>query len=84
MKKAYCKPDILFEDFSLSTNIAGDCDVKTNTPSANSCGLDLSGVEVFLSFCGDIKVDAIDGGADGEYNGVCYHVFSNGNNLFNS
>lgn len=85
MKKLYTKPIVIIENFSLSTNIAGDCETKTNIPSNNSCGLDFSGLMVFMqgmNGCTDIKVDNV--GGDGVFNGICYHVPSGNNNLFNS
>lgn len=85
MKKIYSKPEIAFESFSLSANIAGDCEAKTNLQGQNSCGMDFSGLKVFMQGmggCTDIKVDSQ--GGDGDYNGICYHVPSGDNNLFNS
>ncbi len=81
MKRAYKKPEIMFEDFSLSVNIAS-CDVSTNfaknvckyewTPSK---GLFLEG----MNLC-DIKI------ADGDpaYNGICYHQPVADSQLFSS
>lgn len=85
MKKVYSKPEIMFEDFTLSVNIAGDCEEKTNNPSNSTCGMDFSGLKVFLDGmggCSDIPVDNV--GGDGEFNGICYHVPSGDKNLFNS
>lgn len=89
MKKTYSKPKIYLESFSMSQNIAGDCEVKTNTPSRGQCGVDFGPYVLFLdtenSDCtGDGRVTSQ--GGDGEYNGICYHVFSNNGekNLFNS
>lgn len=89
MKKAYMKPEILFEDFSLSQSIAAGCEEKTNTPSQEQCGFEFGPYVVFLdtpdSKCtGDGRVDNM--GGDGEWNGICYHVFANDGerNLFNS
>jgi hypothetical protein len=84
MKKVYSKPVIMFEDFSLSTNIAGSCDVDTNVQSQNQCGMDFSGVTVFLDTMNGCAIKVTSVGGDGEYGGICYHVFSNGYNLFNS
>ena len=39
MKKVYMKPEIVFEDFSLSTSIAA-CDNEVNSADLNSCGVD--------------------------------------------
>jgi len=86
MKKTYKKPIAIIENFSLATSIAGDCETKTNMPSNNSCGLDFSGVTVFMQdmggCAGGIEVDNL--GGDGEFNGICYHVPTGDNNLFNS
>ena len=84
MKRAYSKPEIMFESFSLSTNIAGDCEVRTNTPAQGVCAYtyedEFGGtVTLFTSkvaACGDTEVSD-------EYGGICYHTFAN-NNLFNS
>lgn len=85
MKKRYQKPEILFEAFSVSTNIASDCEVKTNSPSNSTCGMDFSGLKVFMdgmNGCSDIGVT--NQGGDGEWNGICYHIPSGDKNLFNS
>lgn len=84
MKKAYTKPAIMFEDFTLSTNIAGDCETKTNTPNSGNCAYTvydefLGKLDVFLS---DMNICTTKE-ADGEYNGICYQV-PYGENLFNS
>lgn len=84
MRKAYSKPEILFESFTLSTNIAGSCKTDTYLPSNDQCGLDFSGLIVFMEGmggCTDIQVG--NEGGDGEFNGICYHV-PYGDNLFNS
>lgn len=83
MKKVYTKPAIMFEDFTLSTSIAGDCEVKLNTPNNTSCGYRPEGYDA------DIFVEGITGcaekHADGTYgDGICYHVPDAGYNLFNS
>lgn len=86
MKKAYMKPDIIFEDFTLSTSIAGSCEVPTSTPGARQCGLDFGAGVIFLdTMLGICTIKVKDNGSgDGEHNGICYHVFSNGRNIFNS
>ena len=84
MKKVYAKPEIVFESFSLSQNIAAGCEVKTNLPGNKTCGLDFSGVVIFLdSISGCVEKITSEGG-DGSYNGICYHVFTGESNLFNS
>lgn len=80
MKKAYVKPYIVFEDFSMSTNIAGDCELDTPEPSsAQSCGYPIKGSVVFVE--GAQCTYKPQGGV---YNGYCYHVPTENNNLFNS
>lgn len=89
MKKVYKKPEIMFEDFTLSTNIAGDCEKKTNTQNSGTCAYTVAtkygSWEVFtdaVSAC-TTKESTLDGVADGVYNSICYHV-PYGENLFNS
>ena len=82
MKKVYMKPEVVFEDFSLSTNIASGCEIKTNTPSQGTCayGEDTDfGVAIFLDSVAACTYHQ----AEGEFNKICYHTFEN-NNLFNS
>ena len=86
MKKVYTKPEIFFDDFSLSQNIAGDCEEKIDTQARGQCGLDFGSFVVFLGTVGtkctgDGIVDGTDG--DGQYGNICYHV-PYGENLFNS
>lgn len=87
MKKKYVKPEFIFEDFSLNTTIAGGCGTPTKTPSYGQCGIDFSGLKLFLDTvagCTDIQVKDEDLDGDEAYNGICYHVFSNGSSNFNS
>lgn len=87
MKREYAKPDILFESFSLSTSIAGDCEAKTNTSAKGQCGLPSTGLgTVFLDTIEDCSFKVKDGEflGPGDNDGMCYHVFSQYNNLFNS
>ena len=85
MKKAYSKPQIMFEDFTLTTNIAAGCEVKTRTPSENQCGVNASGINIFLegmTGCADFGF-VVSAGGDGSFGNICYHV-PYGENLFNS
>ena len=89
MKKVYSKPEIFFESFSLSQNIASDCEVKPGDSilEFTGAGAGLGGGSVGYAFSAtNCDVDVTNGGGDGEYNGVCYHVFSNNGtvNVFNS
>lgn len=87
MKKTYTKPGIVFESFLMDTNIAGDCEVKTNTPSKSQCGINYGPFVVFLDATGSLCTGAgrvPSTGGDGDYNGLCYHVPTGDKNLFNS
>ena len=84
MKKVYTKPEIMFESFTLSQAIAGDCTVKTSTPSEGNCAYGYKD-----EFFGDVVLFTNDMNAcefqqpDG-YNGICYDVPTASNLLFNS
>lgn len=85
MKKTYEKPQIMFEDFTLSTNIAAGCEVKTDTQANGTCAYTtvdefLGAVNIFLEGISACTTKA----AGGEYNGFCYHNPYDSNNLFNS
>ena len=81
MKKTYTKPQICFESFAMSTNIAGSCELDTPQPSTTqSCGYPIQGTVVFVEGIAACKHKA----QDGLYNGFCYHVPTEYNNLFNS
>lgn len=82
MKKEYCKPDIMFESFSLSTDIAAGCGVIIRTFIGGQCGLDMGGEMLFV---GDVQgcIEKVDD--DGtSTNGICYHVPTNDTKMFNS
>lgn len=90
MKKKYSKPEIVFESFTLSTNIAGDCSVPTSTPNQGSCAYTVETKygtwHVFtdaVAACGtsDGSLDQLE---DGIYNGICYNVPYDESTLFNS
>lgn len=88
MKKAYVKPAIMFESFSLSTNIAGDCEKIIDNQNRGNCGMEFGDITVFISeYTGCSTNDGVTidvGGDDGSYNGLCYHVPFDTKNLFNS
>lgn len=81
MKREYIRPDIVFEDFTLSTAIAGTCGVATGLPSQNQCGLEYGPYELFTDAVGGCTKKIDDSGA---FNGMCYHVFTDANRLFSS
>lgn len=79
MKKAYSKPEIMFESFISSTNIAG-CGVDTNLPSKDVCGIPQGpGVTLFMEGISGCSVNVKDGD-----NNVCYHNPTDTNMLFGS
>lgn len=83
MKREYTKPIIVFENFSMSTNIAAGCEHITNNHVENVCGYldqrDPTKIRVFMvGIQGCVRTEP-----DG-YNGVCYHNPSETYNLFNS
>lgn len=82
MKKVYRKPAIVFENFTLSTGIAGNCEVKTNTPSQMQCpyGENDYGYPIFL----DGVSACVSKVQDGNNNTFCYHIPIESNTLFNS
>ena len=77
MKKAYSKPEIVFENFMSSTNIAA-CGIDTNLQTRNVCGIDFGGGTVLfttgISHCTE----------EGANYDVCYDNPSDDNRLFGS
>jgi len=84
MKKVYEKPDILFEDFSLCTDIAVGCEVIANH-SYNVCVYeeDDGRGNVLTVFTEDV-MGCVYKPANGNHNGLCYHNPSITNTLFTS
>lgn len=80
MKKAYSKPDIVFEDFSLSTNIAAGCEALANFPQGDCGYVFAPDVVIFMEERHGCTTEV----ETGEYNGICYHNPSDDNNLFSS
>lgn len=82
MKKTYSKPEIFFENFSLSTSIAGNCDVIIGLPSQFACGIpDENGTGSTIFSSGNCTFP---GDENTMYDKFCYHVPSDGSQLFNS
>ncbi len=85
MKKTYSKPEIYFEDFSLCTSIATNCEIKIDNQSEGTCGYAYEGgygETMFTVMAGtqvcNLPVD------DDKENGFCYHIPVQSNNIFNS
>ena len=73
----------MFEDFTLSATIAGDCEIKTHAPAVMQCAYEavdefFGTVNIFISGVSACEFMQPDG-----YDGICYHVFID-NSLFNS
>lgn len=80
MKNKYSKPQVKFEDFSLSNSVAADCSIKVDTQSSGVCGLDMQGIVIFIDGYTGCDVPIL----SGIYETICYHVPYETNNLFNS
>lgn len=80
MRKHYEAPVIVFEDFSLSTNIAATCGTVVNFGKSDCWYETRTGLHVFMSGMNGCTT-AED---DGEYNGICYHVPVEEQSLFSS
>ena len=81
MKKIYSKPEIMFESFTLSENIAGDCDTRINNSTEDVCAyITRTGLNVFMSSINACTTHE----DDGDYNGICYHNPIDTKNLFHS
>ena len=80
MKKTYTKPEISFESFAMSTNIAGSCELDTKMPTADKlCGYPINGSVIFVEGTQCTRYPS-----GGVYDGFCYHVPVEGKHLFNS
>lgn len=76
MKKQYVKPELYFENFELSMNIATGCDSSfIVNKTENSCTYDIGSHKVFAhTGCNSTPQES----------NVCYHVPENAMNLFSS
>jgi len=86
MKKKYEKPQIIIENFSLATTIAGTSESIVDNATKGTCAvLGTGGIAMFsgtISAC-EFKPQDM-GGKDDEWDGFCYHVPTEYSNLFNS
>ena len=84
MKKSYSKPEIMFESFAASTNIAA-CGVDTDLPVKYTCGIQygppILNQVVFDSTISQCNVDITE---TDMYNKVCYDNPSDTSALFGS
>lgn len=81
MKKTYCKPQISFEDFELSANIAAKCAISVGPDDLQHCAYEIPGIgKLFLRTYSECEYKLR---TDGEF-GLCYHIPMERNSLFNS
>lgn len=82
MKKVYSEPDILFESFALTTNIAAGCELQPNT-NTEKCGVKYT-AELILFNSSVAKDCNRSPGQTGNdyYDQFCYHVNVGDLNVF--
>ena len=80
MKKKYSKPEIVFENFAMSTSIAAGCDIDHGLHVKDACGYEFGrdGV-IFTDEQYGCQYEKPDG-----FNGICYHNPTEDSVLFNS
>ena len=78
MKKTYVKPEVYFESFELSANIATGCEININ----HTVGACWQGVEGFKDF--NIFVESPSCATTPDENDLCYHSPTDVNNIFTS
>ena len=82
MKKTYTKPEIIFEDFTASTNIAAGCEGPAVGHAKDSCFIQGTGnIRIFDDGMNQCEYTPFPGDP---YDGYCYHTPTDSNNLFNS
>lgn len=81
MKKAYVKPEIMFEDFTLSKSIAAGCEALITTSTMGTCGIKYGTLTLFVEPYAVCSTKPVPGSA---YDKMCYDVPTEDNNLFNS
>ena len=79
MKKAYVKPQVYFEDFRLSTSIAGGCAWMANS-AENSCTVTVPGTQE--TYIADLNTCTFTVPAENDR--FCYHVPMDNKNVFSS
>ena len=87
MKKSYNKPQIMFESFLMSTNIAGNCEAPfVDNPTKGSCAvIGSGGLAIFDGLVSACNADPKEMQLPADmWNGLCYHVPTEAANLFNS
>lgn len=84
MKKSYVKPQVYFENFHLSANIAGECEAIVKNQSKGTCGYTMGNMVIFtMTDPIDVCSTQIEDGSE-QYNKLCYHGPYAANNVFSS
>ena len=88
MRKTYSSPDIVFEDFALSTNIAAGCEEKPDNQT-EGCGVKWGKKFIFMDGMTGCTSQVTEGSTSGnmvdeDNNGLCYHNPSESYNVFYS
>ena len=75
MKKAYSKPEIMFEDFTLTNSITVGCKALVGAPTAGQCAYEvITSRDTKYIFTDTMTGICTSTESDDEYNGLCYHV----------
>ena len=85
MKKEYSPPEIIFDSFALNENIASvnsNCDRNLTGHYSGSCGLQFGNRVIFTVAASGCTFKVQDGSPMA--NGLCYHIPTGGNKIFNS
>lgn len=82
MKKVYSKPEIMFEDFTVTAAISAGCEEIVNS-AENICALVKDYGDWIVSIFNVGVVAQCEVGPDKFFNGLCYHI-PDGYNTFTS
>ena len=85
MKKEYSSPEIFFDNFALNVNIANvnmQCSRNITNQYSGDCGLQFGNKIVFTISAAGCKFKIQDGSP--MVDGLCYHIPTGDNKLFNS
>ena len=85
MKKEYSTPEIIFDSFALSESIASanmNCTRNVTNQYSGNCGLQFGNKVIFTISAAGCKFKVQDGSP--AYNGLCYHILTGDNKVFNS
>ncbi len=81
MKKAYNKPEIVFDSFELSQNIAAGCEFISNHSKKDCSVTDPS---IGMTFFTRSTYGCVITEVPGNYDDICYDVPNPSNNVFTS